>query len=552
MQTSPEEHPDVVVVGAHNSSQIRGLMHGAQRIGARVSNCLESTCACMAQIRATRILSGLVICLKFILSFFDTSNSRRPRTLQVIILEDRAIQVIMHIAGYTTHICMRNLERCTRCMMRAVKCVVSLRLAYLCVVLYVAVAIPVLATWNSECGLLTDFCLPTLPTIVCAHQALQPSLADVHYSTTPSPAYVHQVLADVHRAAPPRASCGVEAVNGLLGVDGAITDVQLLTLHLDLKLPNEAHIWYGACARVLVGVLGEQGLELRAKRDYCGATNGLNPDDTHILLNNSQHWTSMRLVGDEQWEHHDGCNVTVISPIEVDALIVASQWSFTFHKSRATSRQETLESKLCITNVVGQGKTKRKRKRTENVAACDNSGCTDASAVDLLDNLLNATARFSYGFGLKVATDMPKFFKAREDNTSANLQLADANLRAGIERVLGTGKPGAIQTAIVLYYYEMATDTPGESPLLPLCAPALTQYSISDHFLFVICSRQVYQSASRLWMAACYTSLSVGANTRRPRVFAKVRCYSGSNAFDTLNGLCSHAPICARNRRIFV
>jgi hypothetical protein len=260
----------------------------------------------------------------------------------------------------------------------------------------------------------------------------------------------------------------------------------------------------------------------------------------------------MRLVGDEQWEHHDGCNVTVISPIEVDALIVASQWSFTFHKSRATSRQETLESKLCITNVVGQGKTKRKRKRTENVAACDNSGCTDASAVDLLDNLLNATARFSYGFGLKVAPDMPKFFKAREDNTSANLQLADANLRAGIERVLGTGKPGAIQTAIVLYYYEMATYTPGESPLLPLCAPALTQYSISDHFLFVICSRQVYQSASRLWMAACYTSLSVGANTRRPRVLAEVRCGSGSKAFDTLNGLCPHAPICARNRRIFI
>ena len=100
-----------------------------------------------------------------------------------------------------------------------------------------------------------------------------------------------------------------------------------------------------------------------------------------------------------------------------------------------------------------------------------NSGCTDASAVDLLDNLLKATARFSYGFGLKVAPDMPPRFKARQGNTSANLQRADAKLRASIERTLGTGEQGVTQTALVLYYYEMATDTPGESPLLPLCAP---------------------------------------------------------------------------------
>ena len=230
---------------------------------------------------------------------------------------------------------------------------VSLERVWLYLVLCLTVAT---FTWHAECNSSIEADSPTLPTLLFVHQVLQPSLTDVNYTVQ-------------HSVPPPHVSCGAAAVNGLLGVDGAITDVQLLTLHLDLKLPNEAHIWYGACARVLVGVLGEHGLELRAKRDHCGATNGRDPNDTHILLNNSQHWTSMRQVNSQQWEHHDGCNVTVISPTKVDALVVASQWSSTFHK--ATSRQETLESKLSIPNGVGLGKTKRKRKRTEGVAACD-------------------------------------------------------------------------------------------------------------------------------------------------------------------------------------
>ena len=75
---------------------------------------------------------------------------------------------------------------------------------------------------------------------------------------------------------------------------------------------------------------------------------------------------------------------------------------------------------------------------SDGVAACDTPDGAVTSPVDALENLVNSTIRFSLGFGLNVAPDMPTSFIARGQNSTGNLEQADAVLRAHLSSMRKT------------------------------------------------------------------------------------------------------------------